>query len=151
VAWHTLARYGVVCRGPAEADLKVWTDPDRLLAWTDDNLDRHWRRLLDRCSHPLGLAGMLATSRNATVWIVTGATRLHYTLATGNVISKIGAARDALDTFPSRWHRVIEEAIRLRTGEGIPRYRSPFARRRDVLAYGHMVIDDAHRLHATHP
>lgn len=31
-----------------------------------------------------------------------------------------------------------------------PLYRTPLARRRDVLAFGDMVITDAHRLYAEH-
>lgn len=76
-------------------------------------------------------------------------TRLHYTLATGDITSKTGAARYGLRTFPTRWHRVLEESIRLRTRAGRrSRYPTPLARRRDLLGYGRMVIDDAHRIYA---
>jgi hypothetical protein len=83
------------------------------------------------------------------VWVVTGVTRLHYTLATGDITSKTGAARYGLRTFPARWHRVLDETIRLRTGDRRrSRYPTPLARRRDLLAYGRMVVDDAHRRYA---
>lgn len=60
--------------------------------------------------------------------------------------SKSGAAHYAARTFPERWHRVIEEALRLRSGAR-SHYRNPLTRRRDVLAFGRMAIDDAHRIH----
>jgi hypothetical protein len=75
--------------------------------------------------------------------------RLHYTLATGDITSKEGAGQHALRTFPDRWHRLVNESLRIRRAE--PRrslYRSPLTRRRDVLAFGDMVIADAHRLYA---
>ncbi|WP_203872050.1 nucleotidyltransferase domain-containing protein, partial [Planomonospora parontospora] len=77
VTWHTLARHGTVCRGPELTGPDIWCDPHALAAWTDDNLDRYWRRLCDRASRPLGLWGLTAQSAYGAVWIVTGVTRLH--------------------------------------------------------------------------
>jgi hypothetical protein len=80
------------------------------------------------------------------------------TLSTGEIGSKETAGRYSLWTFPEQWHPIVNEAIRLRqldraspdlTGalRGLldrdSLYRSPFARRRDVLAFGDMVIRDA--------
>jgi hypothetical protein len=81
VTWHTLADHGVACRGPAPADLDVWTDADTLAAWQDANLDEYWGRLVARASRPVSKAGMFALTDYAAVWIVTGVSRLHYTLA----------------------------------------------------------------------
>jgi hypothetical protein len=149
IAWHTLARHGVRCRGPAVADLTVWIDATALAAWTNDNLDTYWqRRVLDRGARlftPYGLHGL---TEWACEWCVTGVSRLHYTLATGAITSKEGASIYALATFPDRWHRVIDEALRIRraaTGRAL--YRSPLARRRDVRAFTAMAIADAHRLY----
>ncbi|GAA1768119.1 aminoglycoside adenylyltransferase domain-containing protein [Nonomuraea bangladeshensis] len=167
VTWHTLARHGVTCRGPKPGEFDIWSDPDVLAAWTDDNLDRYWRRLVSRAASPVRPWGLAALGGYATVWIVTGVSRLHYTLATGEVTSKTGAARHALAAFPERWQRVVREALRLREeddarptfggllsglGEhfGTPRrslYGSPFDRRRDVLAFAGEAIEAAHALY----
>ncbi|MFS1304060.1 nucleotidyltransferase domain-containing protein [Streptosporangium longisporum] len=175
VTWRTLAGHGTTLRGPEPAGLDLWHDPRALAVWTDDNLDRYWRRLCDRASRPFGLWGQAALGGYGTVWIVTGVTRLHFTLATGDITSKEGACRHALEAFPPRWHRVVEEALRIRradralptltgllgdmteflpSGSGRERrslYRTPWARRRDVLAFAGTVIADAHRLHAGRP
>ncbi|GII81810.1 hypothetical protein Sru01_67920 [Sphaerisporangium rufum] len=175
VLWHTLARHGMACRGPEPAGLDVWHDKHALAAWVDTNLDRYWRRLCDRAARPFSLWRTAVLSPYATVWIVTGVVRLHYTLATGDITSKEGAGRHALETFPERWHRVVEEALRIRradqarptaaglvTGlaEFLPlrpgrerrsRYPTPQARRRDVLAFADMVIAEAHRLYGERP
>ena len=150
IAWHTLADHGVPCRGPAVADLTVWTDPDVLAAWTNDNLDTYWqRRVLDRGASLLTPGGLRGLTEWACEWCVLGVTRLHYTLATGAITSKQGAGIYALATFPARWRRVIEEALRIRHGaSGRSLYRSPLARRRDTRAFGAMVIDEAHRLYS---
>ncbi|GII05448.1 aminoglycoside adenylyltransferase domain-containing protein [Planobispora takensis] len=173
VIWHTLARHGVACRGPELVEVGLWRDPQALAAWTDGNLDQYWRRLCDRAGRPFSLWRPAALSPYAVVWVVTGVSRLHYTLATGDITSKEGAGRHALETFPARWHRVIDEALRIRradrarptasglitglaefvpsgrAGERRSLYRTPQARRRDVLAFADMVITDAHRLHAS--
>jgi len=52
-----------------------------------------------------------------------------------------------METFPDRWHRVVDEALRIRRSDPrMSHYRSALRRRLDVLAFGDMVISDAHRL-----
>jgi hypothetical protein len=168
VTWHTLARHGVTCRGPEPAELDLWTDPAVLAAWTDDNLRTYWGRLVTSASHLFSPWGLAALGGYGAVWIVTGVSRMHYTLATGDIISKTGAAQHARKTFPERWHRVIDEALRLRADDtaqpslagavaglaehfGTPRqslYASPFDRRRDVLGFAEEAMAAAHEVYA---
>ncbi|MEV0229762.1 aminoglycoside adenylyltransferase domain-containing protein [Nonomuraea sp. NPDC050786] len=168
VTWHTLARHGLTCRGPKPDELELWHDPAVLAAWTADNLDRYWRRLVTRASRLAAPWGLASLGNYGTVWIVTGVSRLHYTLATGEITSKAGAGRHALEAFPERWHRVVKEALRLREADtalptvasavsglgdhfGAPRasmYGSPFERRRDVLGFADQAITAAHELYA---
>jgi hypothetical protein len=173
VTWHTLARHGVCCRGPAQ--VRVWTDRGRLQAWCDANLDSYWRRWLRRSSTLRSPGGLFALTPYAAVWLVAGVGRIHYTLVTGDICGKAAAARHALDTFGERWQRVAGEALRIRSADlagsrlpGMlaaqltdytrrggahvrPLYRTPLARRRDVLAFGAMAIADAHRVHLNRP
>lgn len=146
ITWHTLAQSGVRCRGPAIADINLWSDSTVLTAWTNDNLDAYWRRLLDRGARLLTPSGIAGLTSYACEWCVLGVSRLHYTLSTGKITSKEGAGIYARETFPVRWHRLIEEALRIRRAtERRSLYRSPFARRRDVLTFTDVVITDAHR------
>jgi hypothetical protein len=81
--------------------------------------------------------------------------------------SKEEAGEYGLRTVPERWHRALNEALRIRrtdraradmisalseiacdlrirqVPEGGSLYRTPVGRRRDVLAFGEMVIDEA--------
>jgi hypothetical protein len=144
VAWHTLAQCGVPCRGPEVAGLDVWTDPDTLRRWVVRNLDDYWGRLRragDRLPTPHGIASL---TDYAVVWCVTGLSRIHYTVVTGAITGKEGGARHALDVFPSRWNRIVEESLRIRCRtHRRSSYRSPFARRRDLLAFWDMLYADA--------
>ncbi|MEO3809200.1 aminoglycoside adenylyltransferase domain-containing protein [Sphaerisporangium sp. B11E5] len=149
VTWHTLAHHGIALRGPEPGDVKVRADREELVAWTDANLDDYWRRLLERASRLHRRWGMAMLVPYSVVWVVTGISRMHHTIATGRIISKTGATAHAIEAFPERWHRVVAEAARVRRGEpGRSLYRSPLSRRRDVLAFGDMAINEAHRLRA---
>lgn len=169
VTWHTIANHGVRCRGPAPADLAIWTDPAALVSWTLNNFDSYWRPLLRRASRFPDPWSMTAFTSYGAVWIVLGVCRLHYTLATGQIGSKDEAGCYGIRVFPEPWHRALNEALRIRRADrarpavvsafselihdvrirrahgGGSLYRTPLARRGDVLAFANMVIDDAKR------
>lgn len=152
VTWHTLAVHGVTLRGPAAADLDIWTDPDALAAWQNTNLDEYWATGLTRGAKLLSKDGLFLLTDYATTWTVTGIARLHYTIATGAITSKDGAGRHALESFPKPWHRIIDEALRVRRNNSRRSlYRNRRARRDDILAFGHMAIADAHRIFHNRP
>jgi hypothetical protein len=81
VTWHMLARHGRTCRGPEPAALTIDTDPAGLAAWTLDNLNTYWRRWLRRTRPLLTPRGGFALTPYATVWVVTGVSRMHCTAA----------------------------------------------------------------------
>ncbi len=152
VTWHTLARHGRACRGPVPARTDIWAVPEDLARWTDHNLDSYWRPWLQWATPLWTRFGRFALTSPATVWAVTGVSRLHYTLATGDITSKEGAGRYALQAFPPAWHRIVNEALRVRRREATRSlYRTPLSRRQDLLAFGDMVITDAHRIYADRP
>ena len=129
VTWHLLAQAGVTVRGPAVAELGIHTDWPGLAEATRRNLDEYWAPWLDRRARgPVGLSSWAAT------WGVLGVARLRHTLAAGRITSKTDAAGYALATYDPRWHRIIEEALRIRVG-GAPRYRNPCRRRTDLIGF----------------
>jgi hypothetical protein len=173
VTWKTVKDHGVCCRGPQPSRVNIWTDRRALTTWTLNNFDSYWRPLLARARrvpHPWSLT---SSTTYGAVWIVLGVSRLHYTLATGAIASKEGAGEYALRVFPQKWHRVLNEALRIRRSDrarpsltsalsemlvdrGIRNhadrarvYRTPLERRREVLAFADMVIADATRTHGT--
>ncbi|WP_454197121.1 aminoglycoside adenylyltransferase domain-containing protein [Nocardia sp. Marseille-Q1738] len=149
VLWHTLARYGLPFRGPQVSELEIWADDDALAEWQNNNLDRYWSSGLDRASRLLSTQGALLLSDYGTVWTVSGIARIHYTIATGDLTSKTGAGRHAREVFSDQWHPIIDEALRIRTGDTRrSHYRNRFARRRDIITFGRMAIEDAHRIYA---
>lgn len=110
VAWHELAWHGVHVAGPPIAGLGIRTSPERLRAFTVDNLDSYWRGSAE------ALAAMPAEGEpeEACAWCVLGVTRLHHLLVTGEMTTKSAAGRWGLTYYPERFHRVLREALRIR-------------------------------------
>jgi hypothetical protein len=150
VTWHTLARHGIAIRGPEPARLGIRTDPGELAAWTIENLNDYWRRWATRAGRP-GAARIRTLARRFTAWGVLGAPRLHYTLRTGEIATKVQAGRYALETFSPEWRAVIEEALGFWRGEppAPPYHRHPELRRQAAAGFVAHVIDRANRLPST--
>ncbi|GAA3390386.1 aminoglycoside adenylyltransferase domain-containing protein [Cryptosporangium minutisporangium] len=129
VTWHVLAQGGVAIRGAAVGEIGIFTDWPALAVATECNLRDYWTPWRDRKAR-----GLLGLTPWAVSWGVLGAARLRHTLAAGRVTSKTEAAAYALDTYCDRWHRLIQEALRIRVG-GPRLYRDPWRRRADLLGF----------------
>jgi hypothetical protein len=114
VAWHELARHGITVAGPPHEDLGIWTDDEALRDFTRTNLDTYWRRNAE------ALAEMPSegAKEEACSWCVLGVARLHHLLVTGEMTTKNGAGEWGLTHYPDRFHRVLREALRIRSGGG---------------------------------
>jgi predicted nucleotidyltransferase len=136
VTWHELAWYGVRVLGPERDALAVWTDSATLVRWTRRNMADYWRPWHARARRPLSVLGVAGLGSWAPAWGVLGVARQRYTIATGQLTSKHGAGEWAREVFAPRWHPIIDECLRIRTGAGGPSsYASPFDRRRDALDF----------------
>jgi Nucleotidyltransferase domain len=114
VLWLTLARYGIPARGPRTTDLGLHPDPLRLRAWNLENLRIYWQPLADQIRHAIAGREPDATANaEAVAWAALGPARLHYTLATDDVISKSAAGRYVAQRFP-HWASLAERAINWR-------------------------------------
>lgn len=146
VTWQTLRQGGITWRGTSVRALDLHDDPQRLREWTRGNLERYWRPWLAKSRRLPSLFGLWSLRPDFVEWGVLGVTRLHDTIATGQVTSKAGAGAYALATFPERWHRIVREATAIRTDPQRRRSlygRNALRRRRDARAYIAMVIEDA--------
>ena len=114
VAWVMLARHGIPVRGPEPAALGIFTSPEELRTWTLGNLGSYWAVWLERSRDHSSQAAQAMLTDWGVAWGVLGVSRLHYTLATGQITSKTGAGQYGLDTFAARWHPIITEALRCR-------------------------------------
>jgi hypothetical protein len=144
--WLTLRNHPVAARGPAAPS--VWYDESAIRDWNIANLNSYWRRQAERLETATEIVDGLAMDW-ATLWCVAGVSRLHYTAANIDVISKAAACSYALERFPQRWHTVIREAAAVRAGDPA-RDRDIEDQRIDVRDFIRFVIEDANAL-AQHP
>lgn len=142
VLWLMLTRCGIAVRGPATAELGVRVDPQRLRRWNLDNLKSYWQPLAQQIRQAVaGRDSADAAGAGEVVWAVLGPSRLHYTLATGEVTSKTGAGRYAAGQFPA-WAELAGRAVCSRGGQAVEFATS------DTLAAAAMteaVVQDAWR------
>lgn len=117
VTWQVLRQGGIAWRGIPLRELDLHDDPERRRAWTRGNLASYWRPWLAKSRWLPSRFGLWSLRPDFVEWGVLGVTRLHYTLATGMVTSKAGAGAYALETFPERWHRILREAVDIRTNQ----------------------------------
>lgn len=77
-----------------------------------------------------------------------GPPRLHYTIATGKLTTKLGGGEYALERFPSRWHRLVSDALAVRRHEttSFTGHDDPETAKREVADFIEFVIADAHGL-----
>ncbi len=142
VMWRVLEQSGIALRGPAPSGLALDAEPLALRAWNRANLETYWRPWADRAAagRPWHLR---ARPRWAAAWGVLGAPRLHYTLATGDIVSKEAAGRHAREAFDDRWHALIDAALAYRERRRIP---GPPPSLRRVGAFVQEVVAAARRL-----
>lgn len=156
VTWHVLARHGIAVRGPEPSRLEIRCDPAELMAWTRGNLDGYWGDWVARARRRPGsrLSVVRALPRRFAATGVLGVSRLHYTLATGEIVDKEAAGEYALSTFGPEWHAVIEDALAFWRGAPPPtgRFRfSPRRRTRGAADFVAHVIDVAPGAPAVRP
>ena len=141
VTWHELAGHGVTVRGPRASSLAIWTDKDALRRWCRWNLQDYWSSWHQRSRALLTGSGLACLTSFGPAWAVLGASRSHCTATTGQLTSKTGAGHYAHRAFDPRWHRIIDESLRIRTGSSRrPLYAEPFTRRQATLDFVKMVL-----------
>ena len=150
VTWKILADRGVAVRGPEPGELDLDPEPEALRAWNLANLDRYWARY---AAAVLAVAGggrvrlLRAGSRWGVAWGALGAPRLHFTIATGEIVTKEDAGHYARATFGERWHPLIDEAVAYRLGRPSPGLLADAATRaRETGLFVQEVVRSAHAL-----
>lgn len=136
VCWHELARHGVTVTGVPHDELGIWTSQQVLVDFTRRNLDTYWRRNAEA----LTAMPQEGATEDACEWCVLGVARLHHLLVTGEMTTKTGAGRWGLVHYPERFHRVLREALRIRSGGGIEYRNDDGSRGTDTAAFTAYVV-----------
>jgi len=130
VTWWILKNHGIPLLGSDLHDLPINGDTNVLVAWTQENLNTYWKGWTRKPGRLL----VLLTDWGIQ-WAALGVARQFYTIREKGIIPKRRAGDYALSAVPERWHRIIHEAIRIRTKSGAPLYRSRLARMIAVVKF----------------
>jgi len=137
VTWNLLNTCPLAVRGDPRP--RVHDDTAQLKAWCKQNVAGYWRSWTD------GARAKLARPREAdevdVVWGVLGVTRLHATIATGQVISKSTAANYARLTFGRRWHELLDRVLAAREHRHAEEAEFDMAHKELALEYMEHVIN----------
>lgn len=63
-----------------------------------------------------------------------------------DITSKVGAGEYSLRTVPEKWHKIINESMRLRKSNKRSFYKSLLKRRNDALEYIDYIIQESNKL-----
>jgi hypothetical protein len=144
---YQLKRYGITIRGKDVENYGYTVDWNVLIKNMKNNLNTYWFNWKCRCDKFPSVKYIgLFFSLKMIEWGVLGVTRLFYTFKEKDMTSKLGAGEYALQTVPEKWHKIINEAMRLRKNNTKSYYKSIFERRNDALAYMDYVIEESNRI-----
>jgi len=125
-----LKNYGIALVGPTSQGLSFSVDWDRLSAKMRDNLNSYWVRWTKR---PDRILVML--SDWGIQWCILGVLRQYYSFRESRITTKVRAGEYGLKCVPTRWHRLIREAIRIRESKENSAYRFRTARTVDAIRF----------------
>lgn len=135
VTWFTLKKYGHTLTGTPAADINIPITIDDVKNYVKDNVNSYWASKLQKLQKPFSVARIFALSDQAVEWCTCGISRMYYTLRENDIASKDMAAEYSLMQLPSPFHRILKEALHIRTGKESRQYRSRFKRREDMIQY----------------
>jgi len=116
VTWFTLAMYGVSLRGPQPNSLQIPLDTEERRRFVRNNANSYWAGVLTDLRGAIGeLAPDATLPSSVPQWCLLGATRMLYTVVTGDVASKSAAGSWAAERLGAPWAAVIDEVVELRS------------------------------------
>jgi hypothetical protein len=144
VAWWLVKHNGWALLGPEPRDLQLTTSWTDVLADMDYNLNTYWTRqyqaLLLRKDQDTRVDDY------AVLFAVSTLCRILSTIEDRTIPTKPQALAEWRDRLPERFHRVLDEALRISRRSGEPSlYASPVELRADALAFMQYAIERGNR------
>lgn len=135
VTWFTLKKYGHTLTGTPAADINIPITIDDVKNYVKDNVNSYWADKLQRLQKPFSAARIYALTDQAVEWCTCGISRMYYTLHENDIASKDRAAEYGLTQLPSSFHRILKEALHIRTRKESRQYGSRYKRRKELIEY----------------
>lgn len=145
---YQLKKYGLTIKGQRIENFDYTVNWDILIQNMRHNLNTYWLNWKCGCERFPSIRFIgLFINLGLVEWCVLGVSRQYYTFKERDMTSKVGSGEYALQTVPQRWHKIINESMRLRKGNTKSYYKSIFERRRDALRYIEYIIEESNNLY----
>lgn len=141
VTWWILRNHGIAVWGTEPAQLPFTVDWELLLGNMRENLNSYWMGWTKRPD-----AFLILLSDWGIQWAVLGVLRQYYTFRENSIVTKLDAAKYALNYLPGRWRPLIEEAIAIREGQKKRKYRLKILRMIDAVKLLKHVIQQSNEM-----
>jgi hypothetical protein len=135
VTWCVLRQSGVALLGQPPEDFDIHVDWDDLISNMHHNLNTYWASFTTKPQRVLWLLDDYGIQ-----WTVLGVLRQFYTFRERAITSKMGAGMYGLVHTPSRWHRLIHEALNIRARVDGSLYQSRIARALSAYTFLQLII-----------
>jgi hypothetical protein len=144
---YQLKKYGVKVKGSSSDVIEFDVNWDILTKNIMKNVNTYWQKWVSDCRRfPSTRFFGLYLSHVMIEWGVLSISRIYYTLRENDIISKVEAGDYVLRIVPQKYHQIIKEATRKRTGKKSSYYKSIFKRRREALEFVEFMINECKKL-----
>lgn len=145
VTWWELKNHRITVFGTQPQNLEFSVDWNTLIVWMMSNLNSYWAAWT---RSPVRI--LMLHSDWGVQWSVTGVLRQFYSFREHGIATKVKAAQYALCHIPTRWHRLIQEAINIREGKRESLYRFRITRTFEAVNFLRFMIQRCNTQYA-HP
>lgn len=135
ITWWELKNHGIAVLGKEPQELPFTVDWDVLIERMRANMNSYWAHWTKRPGHILRLY-----SNWGIQWAVLGILRQFYTFQENSITTKVRAGQYALGCLPTRWHKLIREAINIRQGREGSAYRFKVSRTIEAVNFLKYII-----------
>ncbi len=139
VTWYQLKNSAVTIRGIPANELGFSVSWNDLIAEMKNNMNTYWKDLIRKSSRLFSYDSILLLSPERVEWGVLGVARQFYSFSEGGIASKTEAGKWALEKVPEKYHKILQEALNIRSG-GRQAYSSRFRRRKDALEFMNYIL-----------
>ena len=146
VTWFTLKNYGITVTGIPANELDISTSVNDIKSFVKGNVNSYWKYWLNAARKPFSQKRLSALTNWGVEWCVCGITRMYFTMVEGDITAKGKSVEYGLTCLPESTHRILKEALRIRTGGKNRLYQSRFIRRKDMIEYMDYLIELIHNI-----
>ncbi|MEM9952090.1 MAG: aminoglycoside adenylyltransferase domain-containing protein [Chloroflexota bacterium] len=143
VTWWLLQHHGITVFGDEDTLRYINVKWGELEHKMHQNLNSYWH---DWATHPDKFA--MLKHDGAIEWAVLGVLRLFYSFREKNIVSKVDAGKYALKHIASKWHPLIDDALRIRDGQSSI-YEDKVHRQQEAQMFLQTIIDESNDTLAT--